>query len=721
NEELSTVNTQLRAKMEELQKASGDLRSLLASTNIAVIFLDSQFRIRRYTPAARTLVELIGSDVGRPLSDMAKKFVDPDLLADSQLVLERLVPAEREVRGNDGCWYTRRVLPYRTADDRIEGVVVTFVDISDRKRAEDFAARARRRRGHPLALRGNSLHAVSNLMISAKDMRGVFREILDAALDLHATDLADVRLYDRASGTLQVTVQRGFSEATAAGWQALNFADSSAPPVCALRDHRSIAVVDTDRDLAPASASFLEQCQASGVRALQCFPLVARNGEIFGTLTVFFREPRQPDDRSTRITELLARQGADIIERMRIEEERARVLRSEQLARRALDDAALMKDEFLAMLSHELRTPLSAILLWGRMIRSATLGPEELNQGIDAILSSAETQARLIDDLLDSSRTAAGKLQLELGETDLVELVRSVIEQNEPAARAKDLRVESQLNPAAGVVIADGTRIRQVVWNLLINAVKFTPDGGRICVFLDRVDDEAQIRISDTGAGISAEFLPNVFDRFRQYEASLTRKYGGLGLGLTISKQLVEMHGGTIRAESAGLGQGSTFTVTLPLRALNRRNLGRGPAQNPAWTEAALNGQKILLVEDDPETQAALAALLRQAGARVTTAATGREALTAYVDSAPQILLGDLGLPDFDGYALLDRIRAIEREQRLPKVHAVALSAYAREKDRVKSTQAGYSTHLAKPVDADELIGALVGLLTGDNDESEAR
>jgi two-component system CheB/CheR fusion protein len=703
NEELSTVNLQLHAKIDELQKTSGDLRSLLASTDIAVILLDSQFRIRRYTPAAKNLFELIGSDVGRPLSDLAKKFVDPDLLDDARSALDLLVPAEREVRSDDGSWYTRRVLPYRAPDDRIEGVVITFVDISDRRRAEDLAA--------PEAsdLQAmNSLQNVSNLLTSAKDTQGVLREILDASLDLHGTDWGAVHLYDRASNLLKMAVRRGGGDALAAASEGLDFVYSNAPAVRALREQSSLAVANLERELAPSP--FRDQCLASGVRALLCIPLIARNGEHFGALTVYFREQRRPDERSTRITEFLVRQAADIIERMRIEDERARMLRSEQLARRALDDAATMKDEFLAALSHELRTPLSAILLWGKLIRDAAIGSDELKQGMDAILSSAEAQARLIDDLLDTSRSAAGKLRLELAETDLVELVRSVVEQNEPAARARQLAVEVELKPSAGVVMADETRLRQVVWNLLSNAVKFTPENGKIRVLLDRVDDDVLLRVSDTGTGISPDFLPNVFDRFRQYEASITRRHGGLGLGLAISKQLVEMHGGTIRAESAGLGQGATFTVTMPLRALRHRNLGRAAAHDSLLKAAVLNGARILLVEDDAETQAAIAALLRHAGAQVITVASGDEALAAYQDFQPQILLSDLGLPDIDGYALLRRIRAVEQAQRLPEVPAVALSAYTREEDREKAAAAGYRAHLAKPVDADELIGALARL-----------
>ena len=702
NEELATVNSQLHAKMEELQKTTSDLRSLLASTDIAVIFLDSQFRIRRYTPAARNLLELIGTDIGRPLNDLAKKFIDPDLLHDAQSVLARLVPAEREVRSNDGRWYGRRVLPYRTADDRIEGVVITFVDISDRKRVEELAAPVRE--GVAADLRAmSSLHAASNSLIAAKDMRAVLQEILDAAIELHGTDLGDVHLYEPGSRTMRIAISRGFSAEFVAAWELLDPFKSGTPCARALRERSTVTIENVDRELEPSP--FREKWLAAGICAVQCSPLITRSGELLGILSVHFREARKPDERTQRITELLARQGADTIERMRIEEERARLLRSEQLARRALDDAAIMKDEFLATLSHELRTPLSAILLWGKMIRGAAIGSEQLNQGLDAILSSAEAQARLIEDLLDSSRSATGKLTLELGETDLAQVVRSVIEQNEPAARAKNLRIESDLSLAAGTVIADATRIRQVVWNLLINAVKFTPEGGRIMVSLLRAGDDVSIRVADTGAGIDPEFLPSVFDRFRQYEASITRKQGGLGLGLAISKQLVEMHGGTIWAESAGIDRGATFSVKLPLPAVKFRRRGSGAdRQNASAKGVLLAGTSILLVEDDQVTQQGLALVLRQAGAEVTTAATALEALEAYRAAQAKMLLTDIGLPDLDGYALLEQLRAHEREHGLPEVTAVALSAYSRDADRQKASETGFALYLAKPIDADELV-----------------
>ncbi|HYP88473.1 MAG TPA: ATP-binding protein, partial [Polyangiaceae bacterium] len=623
NEELTTVNAQLHGKMEELQRTSGDLRSLLASTDIAVIFLDSQFRIRRYTPAVRKLLELIGSDVGRPVSDLAKKFVDPDLLDDAQSVLDHLVPVEREVRSDDGRWYARRVLPYRTVEDRIEGVVITFVDISDRKRAQDLAAQASAVVSGDLKAM-HSLQTATNLLIGANDVPGVLEEILIAALELHATSQGELALYEPTSQTLRVAAHRGLSAQFLAASLPASLSDPASPAARALRERRLVRIDDVEGELPPA---LRDNLLGAGARALLCIPLLARDGELLGVMTLHFPDQRPPDERSLHVTEILVRLGADTLERMRIEEERGRLLRSEQLARRALDDAAHMKDAFLATLSHELRTPLSAILLWGKLLRKTLVEPDKL-KAVDAIVSSAQAQGRLIEDLLDSAAAAAGKVRLDPTEMDLAQTVRSVIDQHELAARAKNVRVEAELSPHAGLVVADATRIRQVVWNLLANAVKFTPDGGVVTLSVAREGNDVRLCVSDTGIGIAPDFLPHIFDRFRQYEASITRRYGGLGLGLTICKQLVELHGGTIRAESAGVNQGATFVVSLPLPAV--RPSEPPPAAEGHEAEAPLSGGAILLVEDDLATQSALLLFLEHAGGSVTTASSGVEALELY-------------------------------------------------------------------------------------------
>jgi two-component system CheB/CheR fusion protein len=707
NEELSTVNAQLQAKMEELQQASSDLRSLLASTDIAVIFLDSQFRIRRYTPAARRLLELINSDIGRPLQDLAKKFTDPELFEDAQSVLSHLVPAEREIESFDGRWYVRRVLPYRTVDDRIEGVVITFVDITERKRAHDVLATAGEATGDDL--RGmRSLHHAAGSLLGAKDMAGVLDEILIAALELNATSQGDLQLCEPQPGAVRLAAYRGLPSELLHRWVAVSSAESNGPVARALRERAAVLVNDVEAELprTPLSALWL----SAGVRGVHAVPLITRDGDLLGIMNLYFRKSPHSGG-SSIITPLLARLAADAIDRMRIQEERARLLRSEQLARRALDEAVQIKDDFLATLSHELRTPLSAITLWGKILRNQPSSPEQTQIGLDAIISSADAQGRLIDDLIESSRAAAGKLQIELKEVDLAEILRSVIEQNNPAASAKSLRIEASFSPDVGTVLADPLRLRQVLWNLLANALKFTPEGGHVRISLTRHEGEVHMAFADNGIGITPEFLPYVFDRFRQYEASVTRKHGGLGLGLSISKQLVEMHGGSIRAESEGAGMGATFTVILPMPA-NRRAGAPSPADPPPRA-AALAGKKVLIVEDDSPTLLALRVTLESAGAEVTCAGSAAEAVRLFGAARPDVVLSDIGLPDQDGYALLGRLRDCERKRSWSQVPAVALSAYTREEDRGKAAAAGFASHIPKPADADDLVTGLLDAMRG--------
>jgi PAS domain S-box-containing protein len=394
----------------------------------------------------------------------------------------------------------------------------------------------------------------------------------------------------------------------------------------------------------------------------------------------------------------------DITERMEVE----RVL---QEAKELAEAANHMKDEFLATLSHELRTPLSAVLIWSKLLRDAGVTSPNLAEGLEAIERSAEAQKQLIDDLLDSSRITSGKLRLEMQATDLVPLVREAVEAIVPTADARELILETDFGDNIGVVTADPDRIRQIVWNLLTNAVKFTPRGGRIDVGLWRRDGGITIRVADTGRGIDPAFLPHMFERFRQADPAMTRTSGGLGLGLSIVKQLVELHGGTIMAESNGAGQGAVFTVRLPLRALGR---GRSAARAARIVEKPLptdlSGVKVLLVEDQQHTREAVRTLLRHAGAGVTAVGATAEALAAFESDRPDVIVCDIGLPDTDGYTLLRQVRAAEAAAKTPPAPAIALTAFAREQDREAALAAGFDTFVTKPFEPDILLGLLAKL-----------
>jgi two-component system CheB/CheR fusion protein len=503
NEELSTVNAQLQAKMEELQSATNDLSSLLSSTDIAVIFLDRRFRIRRFTPAVKDLVELIPSDIGRPLDDLARKFDDPELLDDAATVLDKLVPMEREISSNSGRTYVRRVLPYRTADNRIDGVVVTFVDITARKAAED-------------ALRQNEerlrrVVAIETVGIAFFNADG---QIVDANNEF--LRLVGYTRPDLIAGAIR--------------W------DNLTPPQWKQRTDQANSELKTTGRIAPYEKEYFRK---DGTRWWGLFAAATLE-----------------DNQAVAFM-------ADLTERHRAEEERMALLQREQTAREQAEAAIHTKDHFLAAISHEMRTPMSAILLWAKLLHAAPPNSKQIAEGIDAILQSAEAQKQLIDDLLDTAQIAAGKLRLEMRPALLAPLIHEAVEMTVPAAAAKQIKLLPKLDSAPRAMLDPG-RFRQVVWNILSNAVKFTPNGGRVKIDLLREGGWAELRVKDTGRGIDARFMPHIFEPFSQAEgigASATP--GGLGLGLAISKQLIERQGGTISVQSDGPDRGTVVIVRV--------------------------------------------------------------------------------------------------------------------------------------------------------------
>ncbi len=399
-------------------------------------------------------------------------------------------------------------------------------------------------------------------------------------------------------------------------------------------------------------------------------------------------------------------------------EEREHVLQSEQAARVESERAGRMKDEFLATLSHEIRTPLNAILGWATVLRSGRAAADGVAQGLEIIERNARMQAQMIEDLLDMSRIISGKLRLDVQRIDLAEVIRTATETVEPAARAKDIRLQLVLDPQAGPVSGDPNRLQQVFWNLLSNAIKFTGKGGRVQVLLERINSHLEVSVIDTGEGIDPAFLPHIFDRFRQADASTTRRHGGLGLGLAIVKQLVELHGGTIRAKSPGKSKGATFIAALPLTVVHPESepvsTRRHPTAEPvamaldSWPQIA--GVRVLIVDDEPDARALLRRLFEERDAVVITASSTAEALAALQAERPDVLVSDIGMPGEDGYALIRRVRALPPENggRTP---AIALTAYARAEDRVRAVAAGFQHHLSKPVEPVELIVVAASLV----------
>jgi PAS domain S-box-containing protein len=409
----------------------------------------------------------------------------------------------------------------------------------------------------------------------------------------------------------------------------------------------------------------------------------------------------------------------DVTDRRRIEAEREYLLQSERAARGEAERSSRMKEEFLATLGHELRTPLNAILGWSQVLRRLDEGNTELSEGLKVIERNARAQAQIIEDLLDMSSIISGKVRLEMGKVELGPILEASINAVRPAAENKGIELKLLVNPPSGLVRGDPNRLQQVFWNLLTNAVKFTPKAGRVTVTLDRVNSHFRIKVADDGEGIDAAFLPYVFERFRQADASSSRRHGGLGLGLSIVKQLVELHGGSVHAVSTGSGKGSTFTVELPAALESEPARPIGPRQQPLrpLTEELdgdspavnLGGVRVLVVDDEPDARSLIERLLQECEATVTTAGSASEAFDRLSHDVPDVLLSDIGMPKEDGYSLIRRIRNLSGNA--GRVPAIALTAYARAEDRAKALQAGYQLHLAKPVEPVKLIAMVASLV----------
>jgi PAS domain S-box-containing protein len=544
--------------------------------------------------------------------------------------------------------------PIRDAAGRILGVVLVFRDVTDERRAEEAIAEQRE-------WFETTLESIGDAVI-ATDVQGrvVFMNpvaehltgwTVDDARGKFCTDVFNI-VNEDTRRTVDNPVTRVLAEGTIVG----------------LANHTMLISADgVERPIDDSGA-----------------PIRNRQGRIVGVVLVF----RDVSER--RRTELERRDAAA---------ERDRLLEAERAAR---------ADAERAMVSHELRTPLNAILGWTQLLMKPGTGPDALARGLDVVSRNTRIQAQLISDLLDISRITSGKLRLDINEVDLASVVGDAIDTVQRDADQKRIVLRRDLDSNLQPIAGDAGRLQQVIWNLLSNAVKFTPEGGSVVVRLRQNGSNMEISVSDTGVGIRSDFLPHIFDRFQQADRSITRRFGGLGIGLSIVKHLVELHGGTIRADSAGDGHGATFTVLLPSSAYERREATLPPVagtNEPLATET-LDGIRVLVVEDEPDTCDYLDQFLRTYGAEVMCARSAQEALAQLAQSRPDILVSDIGLPDIDGYELMQRIR------RLPAdcsgaIPAIALTAYARSEDRTRAFRAGYQAHLAKPVEPNELVATI--------------
>jgi two-component system, chemotaxis family, CheB/CheR fusion protein len=645
NEELTTVNDQLESRNKELDRIASDLANVLASVETPVIIVDLDLRVRRFTPTVREIARFIPEDLGRPLEDLRLNIQVDDLPRRIREVIRSLALTEREVLGQDGRWFRMSIRPYHTVDNRLEGAILSFADIDLLKRTLDDAE-------------------------GARDYAKSIVETVTAALVVVDADTSVVSangaFYDRF----------GLSPTTAEG--------------------QRLDVLDAGLWEQPDARHALDALVAGS----QPFTNVELRTELPRTgRAVFFLSGRPILRGGGPPLFLLALEDATTLRAL--EAERAQLLEAEKRARLEAERANRTKDLFLATLSHELRTPLSTILMSADILNRSATDDQRIRRASEAVERAARAQARLIDDLLDVSRIISGKLLLEFGPVDLQAAVQEAVDNARPSAEAKALDLAVAIDDPIGTVYGDNGRLQQIVNNLLSNAIKFTPHGGHVVVRLERLAGRARLTVADTGIGIRPEVLPQLFGRFVQADSSVTRTQGGLGLGLSIVRHLVEVHGGTVQAESQGEGHGAAFIVSLPLGSARAERPGVAPTG-----ARDIEGVRVLVVEDDDDTRESYVAALAELGVVVRAESSAAAALAALAEFRPQVILSDIAMPGHDGFSFIQKVRQLRPEEG-GRVPAAAVTALATSEDRQRALDAGFQMHVAKPVDAARLAAVI--------------
>jgi signal transduction histidine kinase/ActR/RegA family two-component response regulator len=541
------------------------------------------------------------------------------------------------------------------------------------------------------------LHALSTTLSTGLEIQPICEEILRAVTELDRAPMASLRLFDPGRNELQMVASIGISEEFCSTHRDAPL-DAGASSV-AVRESRTVIAEDLQRDLPESAAP--EFVKVHGIRAVCSTPIIARSGCVLGAISSYWREPHRPSERQVRLVQLYANHAGNVIETV-------------QLYQQA-QQANRLKDEFLATVSHELRTPLNAIFGWVHLLRRGKLDAAKAERALNIIERNARLQTQLIDDLLDVSRIVTGKLRLNLAPVELSGVVAAALEGVRPAAQAKNIRMDQVLDSAVPPVMGDAGRLHQIIWNLLSNAVKFTPIDGKVEIALRQTAQGVFLSVSDTGQGIPPDFLPYVFDRFRQADGTRSRSHGGLGLGLSIVRNLVELHGGKVTVQSDGLDKGATFTIAFPssTTALEARGAAQaaesGRMRNLSIDSGALNDVRVLIVDDSSDERETLQVLLSHYGAQVRVAGSAAEALSELARCAPNVLVSDIEMPGEDGYALIAQVRRRTPDEggRTP---AIALTAYTRLEDRMSALKAGYQLHVPKPVEPAELVTAVASL-----------
>jgi PAS domain S-box-containing protein len=679
------------------------LSAIVQSSDDAIVSKDLNSIVTSWNPAAE---QMFGYSAQEMIGRSIRLIIPADRQHEEDEVLLRIGAGDRvehfetqRVRKDGSVIHVSlSISPVRDSEGRIVGASKIARDISDRIRAR---AAAERRHQHTAYLAQLSAAFAASLepeqVLTTVAMLSVPFFADWCAVDIvQATGQIErltVRHVDPAKVELATRVRDRYEDPR-----------SPSSPAAVIRTGQAAIVPSiTDEMIVDSAGGDMERIalvRSLGLISYLCFPLTI-HGRTIGALTLATAESeRHYDDDDIRIAQDAAARTALAYDNARAYEQ--------------LQAANQLKDEFLATLSHELRTPLNAILGYARMLRSGILKADRHNLALETVERNATTLTQMVEDVLDVSRIAAGKIRLHIQAVDLPAVVRDALATVAPAAEAKGVRLQSVLEPDVGRVSGDPDRLQQVIWNLLSNAVKFTPRGGRVQLRLQRVNSHVELSVSDTGIGIREEFVPHLFERFRQGDSTTTRAHGGLGLGLAIARRIVELHGGRIEAFSPGEGKGSTFRVALPVMIVHhevrgeRRVHPRAASRDAVAEFPPLPNIVVLAVDDDPDALSLVREILESAGARVRTAVSAIDALESIAAEPPDVLVSDLGMPAIDGFELIRRIRQMAGAVRdLP---AAALTAYARSEDRAKTLRSGFEMHLAKPIDPSELIAAVASL-----------
>jgi PAS domain S-box-containing protein len=590
--------------------------------------------------------------------------------------------------------------------------ITVIEDVTDRRQAE--ALSQCQKRVLEMVARGATLAEVLDFVIIAVEMQATVE--LRASILLLDDEGKELRLC--AAPSLPESYRRAVAVCP------VNLRSPTRSPTVS----RKRPLIVADLAAAPEWADFVNLLAPYIIRSIWVTSIISSDHKVLGSLCLHSRQPRTPGRAEQIMIENVTQTIALAIERKQAEAERDRLLVREQAAREQAEAANRVKDEFLAVVSHELRTPLNAINGWTYMLLGTTMDRAAQVRALQSIQRQVRSQCQLIDDLLDVARIVSGKLRLELEEVEPSKVIMAALDVVRPAAEAKRIGLMTDVDSTAGTVSADPERLQQVIWNLLSNAIKFTPEGGRVEIRSRRADSSIEIAVADTGQGIDAVFLPYVFDQFRQADVSTTRSHGGIGLGLAIVRHLIELHNGTVFAESSGRGKGSTFTIKLPVRDIRRSHLKAKDRKeepeirrsNNAEEEEILKGLRVLVVEDNSEDREVLLAELSHHGASASASASAAEALAEFDQVRPDVLVADIGMPGEDGYSLIRKIRARSRV-RGGLTPAIALTAYAGDANRKRTLDAGYQKHMTKPADPDELVRTIARLASGHSGTTDKR